>query len=78
MFGTLKDDSLLIDSLALENNFSWRNVFQNGVNSLSKMVMNTPFFVKKLKISCSMDHAILFKFQWDMVETFFMESKERL
>ena len=36
-FGTLKDDSLEIYSLALNNCFSYRNVFQNGINALSKI-----------------------------------------
>ena len=38
IFGTLKDDSLEINILALNNCFSHRNIFQNGVNTLSKMV----------------------------------------
>ena len=38
IFGTLKDDSLKINSLASNNCFSHRNVFQNGVNTLSKIV----------------------------------------
>ena len=38
IFGTLKDDSLKINSLALNNCFSHRNIFQNGINTLSKMV----------------------------------------
>ena len=42
--------------------FSYRNVFQNGVNALSEMVLKTPVFVKKLKISCCSDHTVLFKF----------------
>ena len=34
-----------------------------GVNALSKMVLkNLIFFVKKLKILCSLAHTILFKF----------------
>ena len=45
--GTLKDDSLSINSLALNNNFSYRNVFQNGVNSLSRMVITNPAFGQK-------------------------------
>ena len=31
MFGTLKDGNLQIDSLALNNCFSYRNIFQNSV-----------------------------------------------
>ena len=49
MFGTLKDGSLEITSLALNNSFSYRNVFQNGVNSLSKMVVENAFFINNLK-----------------------------
>ena len=62
MFGTLKDGSLEINSLALNHCFSHINAFQNGVNALSKMGLKARFFVKKLKISCSLDHSILFKF----------------
>ena len=36
--GKLKDDSLEIDSLSPNNCLCHRNVFQNGVNTLSKMV----------------------------------------
>ena len=38
IFGTLEIDSLEINILALNNCFSHRNIFQNGVNTLSKMV----------------------------------------
>ena len=34
LFGTLKDSSLKINSLPLNNRFSYRNVLQNGVNAL--------------------------------------------
>ena len=66
IFGTLKD-SLEINSLALNNCFNYyRNVFQNGVNALSKMVLKKLFFffffVKELEISFILDHTILFKF----------------
>ena len=44
IFGTLKDDSLQINSFALDNCFSYRNVFQNGVNALSTMVLKNPVF----------------------------------
>ena len=47
IFGTLKDGSLEINSLALSNCFSHRKVFQNGVNPLSKMVLKTPVFCQK-------------------------------
>ena len=36
MFGKLKDDSLWINSIAWNNCISHRNVFQNGINALSK------------------------------------------
>ena len=36
IFGTLKDGSLLSDTLASNICFSYRNMFQNGVNALSK------------------------------------------
>ena len=44
IFGTLKDGSLEINSFALNNCFGSRNVFQNGVNSLSKMVLKKLVF----------------------------------
>ena len=48
IFGTLEDGSLEINSLALNNCFSCRNVSQNGVNALSKMVLKTSsFFCRK-------------------------------
>ena len=38
IFGTMKDESLLIDTLASNTCFSYRNMFQNGVDALSKIV----------------------------------------
>ena len=38
IFGTLKDASLLINTLASNICFSYRNMFQNGVDALSKIV----------------------------------------
>ena len=38
IFGTLKDGSLLINTLASNICFSDRNMFQNGVDALSKIV----------------------------------------
>ena len=38
IFGTLKDGSLLINTLASNICFSYRNMFQNGVDTLSKIV----------------------------------------
>ena len=38
IFGTLKDGSLLINTLASNICFSYSNMFQNGVDALSKIV----------------------------------------
>ena len=38
IFGTLKDGSLLINTLASNICFSYRNMFENGVDALSKIV----------------------------------------
>ena len=38
IFGTLKDESLLINTLASNICFSYRKMFQNGVDALSKIV----------------------------------------
>ena len=38
IFGTLKDVSLLINTLTSNICFSYRNMFQNGVDALSKIV----------------------------------------
>ena len=38
IFGTLKDGSLLINTLASNVFFSYRNIFQNGVDALPKIV----------------------------------------
>ena len=38
IFGTLKDGSLLINTLASNICFSYRNMLQNGVDALSKIV----------------------------------------
>ena len=46
-FETLKDDGLQINSLALKICFNYRNVFQNGVKALSKMVLKNPVFCQK-------------------------------
>ena len=60
IFGTLKDGSLLINTLASNICFNYRNVFQNGVDALAKIV--DAFFVKKFKILSSSDYLIVFKF----------------
>ena len=46
-FLTQKDGNLEINSLALNNYFSYRNVVQNGVNALSEMVLKNPGFCQK-------------------------------
>ena len=38
IFGRLKDRSLLMNTLASNICFSYKNMFQNGVNALSKIV----------------------------------------
>ena len=38
IFGTLKDGSLLINTLPSNICFSYKNMFQNGVDALSKIV----------------------------------------
>ena len=43
-FWNTEDRSLVINILASYNSFSYRNVFQNGVSALSKMVLKSPFF----------------------------------
>ena len=42
------------------------------------MILKTVFFVKKLKISCSLYYTILFKFHLHVVQTFSKECMERL
>ena len=54
IFGTLKDGSLEINSLALNHCFSYRNVWQNGVKAFSKMVLKNSVFCQKVKILCSL------------------------
>ena len=54
---TLKDGSLQINSLTSDKCFSYRNVFQNDVNALSKMINH--FLSKFCVVS---DHTILLKF----------------
>ena len=53
---------LIDEHFYLKNDcFGYRNIFQNGGNALSKMILKTRVFVKKLNISCSLDQTILFK-----------------
>ena len=65
ILGTLKDNSPLMNSLASNNCFSNRKVFQNGVNTLYKRLT---IFVKKLKILYILDLTILFKFHQNVVQ----------
>ena len=69
--GTLKDGSLFINTLASNICFSYRNMFQNGVGALSKIV--DAFFVKKLKILSSSDYLKMFKFCLPVAETHIKE-----
>ena len=79
IFGTLKAGSLQINSSTSSNNrFSYRNVFQNEVNALSKMVLKTGFSSISSEIPYSFDNMILFKFHWPLVPIFFKECMERL
>ena len=43
-FWTLKDGTLEINSLALNNCVSYSNIFQNGVNAYSKISLECPAF----------------------------------
>ena len=74
IFGTLKDGSLQINGLPINNCFIYRNVFQNDVNSLSKIVLKTKqkqkrFPVLKVTILYISDHSILFKSYQHAVQT---------
>ena len=61
IFGTLKDGSLLINTLASKICFSYRNMFQNGVDALSKIVDAFLSKSSKFHLHCS-DYPIMFKF----------------
>ena len=74
-FGALKDSGLKSNRIALNNCFSYRNVFQNVVKLLSKFVLkqNVFFFLlgQKAETWYGSDHTILFKFyqhMYDMVQ----------
>ena len=41
IYGIMKDRSLLIHSLAPLNCFTYRNLFQNGVNDMGKIMVNS-------------------------------------
>ena len=58
IFGTLKDGSLLINTLASNICFSYRNMFQNGVDALSKIVdaflsKSSKFYLVRIIRKCS-------------------------
>ena len=58
IFGTLKDGSLLINTLASDICFSYRNMFQNGVDALSKIVdaflsKSSRFYLVRIIRQCS-------------------------
>ena len=78
----LKNCSLQINSLASNNCFNDKNVSQNGINALSKMVLKTvsplSFLVTKLKISSCLDHTFLFIFHQHVIQIFPKEYIERL
>ena len=38
IFGTMKDGSLVLNTLASFNCFTYRNLFKNGANDMSEMV----------------------------------------
>ena len=54
IFGTSKNEGLKIHSLPSNNCFSYRNVLQNGVNTLSKMGL------KELCFLCKSSHFLHF------------------
>ena len=56
----LKDGTVVNYSLARNNCFSYRSVYENSINALSKMVKKyNPFCVKKLKMLCSSDQHVV-------------------
>ena len=59
VFGTLKDGRLTINSLPLNDCFSYRNILQNGVKPLSKMVLKFPVFCRKIQILYISDQSTL-------------------
>ena len=60
IFGKLKDGSLLINTLASNSCFSYRNMFQNGVDALSKkkkvdafLSKSSKFYLVRIILKCS-------------------------
>ena len=47
----LKDGSLQMNILAFNNRFSYRNIFQNGVKTLSKIVLKLFYTQTRIKIN---------------------------
>ena len=47
IFGTVKGNSLKIDSLPIKYGCSYKDVLENGVNFLSKMVLKNLGFCQK-------------------------------
>ena len=50
IFGILEESSLTFNNLPLINDFSYRNVLQNGAKVLTKMVLKTRVFVNNIII----------------------------
>ena len=65
----LKDGSLQSNSLAFNNCFSFRNIYQNGVKALSKIAFKNPVFCQKAQILYISDRTIMFKFYQHVVQT---------
>ena len=68
IFGTLKDGSLLINTLSSNICFSYRNMFKNGVNALSKIVdaflsKSPKFYLVRIIRKCS-NFASLWNYKW--------------
>ena len=61
MFETLKNGIILINILASNNCFGYRNIFQNGLDALLKII-EVFILSKKLKILPNLDYLIMFKF----------------
>ena len=62
-------ESLLINTLASDNCFSYRNIFQNGIDALFLFL----FFVTRFKISGSLEYPIMFKFCYQVAQTLITE-----
>ena len=73
-FGTVKDGSLLIHSLASFSCFTYKNLFQTGTNDMAKMLyIINDCLAKKLNTLCCVDHPILFKFHQLVAKIFLKE-----